>query len=48
MEDDVKFLYYKKLLIFGSEGVGKTTLSSILEDHPFKEERPSIQGKSFN
>ena len=30
MEIDSKFLCQKKLLVFGSEGVGKTSLSSIL------------------
>lgn len=43
MEDDVKFLNYKKLLIFGSEGVGKTTLIKVLNDN--KEVDPSEDSK---
>lgn len=41
MATEQNFLYHKKLLIFGSEGVGKTTLTSILEDNDFEEELPT-------
>ena len=48
MEEEIKFLHYKKLLIFGSEGVGKTTLTDVLEDNTFKAEKPSKQSKLYN
>ena len=41
MATEQNFLYHKKLLIFGSGGVGKTTLTSILEDNDFEEELPT-------
>ena len=43
-EEEPKFLSKKKLLIFGSEGVGKTSLTSVLRDNDFKEEEPSVEG----
>lgn len=43
MEIDSKFLCQKKLLIFGSEGVGKTSLSSILNSNEFNEEEASTE-----
>ena len=44
MEEEFKFLYHKKLLIFGSEGTGKTTLTNILDFNTFKEEKPTKDG----
>jgi GTPase SAR1 family protein len=43
MENRSKFLYQKKLLVFGSEGVGKTSLSSILNRNVFNEEEASTE-----
>ena len=43
MEIDSKFLYQKKLLVFGSEGVGKTSLSSILNSNEFNGEEASTE-----
>lgn len=37
----MEFLSYKKIIIFGSEGVGKTSLVSRFECNNFKEESPS-------
>ncbi len=34
----MEFISYKKIIIFGSEGVGKTSLTSRFENHYFKEE----------
>lgn len=44
MEGQPNFFPTKKLLIFGSEGAGKTTLTSMLKDNDFKEESPSKEG----
>ena len=41
MESQVKFVSYKKLLIFGSEGSGKTSLTKRLEKGSFQEESTS-------
>lgn len=43
MEIDSKFRNQKKLLVFGSEGVGKTSLSSILNSNEFNEEEASTE-----
>ena len=40
-----KFVLYKKLLIFGDEGVGKSTMSLILQCNEFEEEEPSEGSK---
>jgi len=48
MEVDFKFLPAKKLLIFGTGGVGKTTLTAVLEDNVFKKETPTEDGKLYN
>ncbi len=34
----MEFVFYKKILIFGSESVGKTSLTSRFENKTFKEE----------
>ena len=44
MEGQPNFFPTKKLLIFGSEGAGKTTLTSMLKDNDFTEESPSKEG----
>jgi GTPase SAR1 family protein len=45
MENIPKFFNFKKLLIFGCKGVGKTTLTSALINNAFIEEEPSKEGK---
>ena len=45
MKAEPRFLSVKKLLVFGSEGAGKTTLTSVLEDKCFKEEKSTSEGK---
>ena len=47
METKIEFVSYKKLIIFGSEGAGKTSLTSRLESGSFKEESPSTDCKIF-
>lgn len=37
----MEFVSYKKIIIFGLQGVGKTSLTSRFENHYFKEEAPS-------
>lgn len=37
----MEYVSYKKIIIFGIEGVGKTSLTSRLENKFFKEEDPS-------
>jgi GTPase SAR1 family protein len=45
MDEKLKFILFKKLLIFGAQGVGKTTLSSVLLHDSFKDEESSKNGK---
>jgi GTPase SAR1 family protein len=40
----MEFISYKKIIIFGSEGTGKTSLTSRFENNFFKEENPSTNG----
>lgn len=40
MENENKIIF-KKVVIFGSEGSGKTSLTSIFDNKTFKEESPS-------
>ena len=44
MENPIKYAIYKKLLIFGSEGSGKTSLTKRLEKGSFTEESHSENG----
>lgn len=45
MEYITKFVNFKKLLIFGTEGVGKTTMTTVLAENNFQEEEPSKESK---
>ena len=47
MENPIKYASYQKLLIFGSEGSGKTSLTKRLEKGSFTEESHSENGKIF-
>ena len=44
MDNSPKFVIFKKLL-FGAEGIGKTTLTSVLQHNSYSEEEPSIESK---
>ncbi len=44
MESPIKYASYKKLLIFGGESSGKTSLSKRLEKGTFTEESHSENG----
>lgn len=37
MENNLKFILYKKLLIFGASNSGKSTLTFMLENNSFDE-----------
>lgn len=37
-----EFGFFKKIIIFGSPGSGKSSLTSIFENKIFKEEKPSV------
>ena len=47
METPIKYTSYKKLLIFGSESSGKTSLTKRLEKDTFQEESHSENGNIF-
>ncbi len=44
METDQEFSVFKKLLIFGSPGSGKTSLTERLDKNYFVDTPPSIEG----
>lgn len=41
MEPKDEYVFFKKVVIFGSEGSGKSSLTSIFETKSFNEESPS-------
>lgn len=45
MEQEPKFILFKKLLIFGGKGSGKSTMSMILDKKEFNDEEPAIEGQ---
>ena len=45
MENSLEFVSYKKVIIFGAESVGKTTLTKSIEKGVFTNESHSEQGK---
>ena len=45
MENNLKFILYKKLLLFGAIGSGKSTLTFMLENNGFVELDPSEESK---
>ena len=45
MEDTPEFVSYKKVLVFGAEGTGKTTLTKCFEKGAFSEETHSDKRK---
>ena len=47
MKKKSDFIKYEKLLIFGTENSGKSTLSYYLERNKFNEEKPTEEGKHF-
>ena len=45
MENNLKFVLYKKLLIFGPSNSGKSTLTFMLENNGFAEIQSNEEGK---
>ena len=43
--DGIEFASYKKLIVFGSEGTGKTSLSNRIERGSFTNETHTDNGK---
>lgn len=43
MDNSDRSILFKKLLIFGAEGVGKTTLTFVLQHNSYSEEEPSVE-----
>ena len=41
MEQKDEYIFFKKVVIIGSEGSGKSSLTSIFENKSFKNEEPS-------
>lgn len=41
MESDNEYIYFKKIIIFGTEGSGKSSLTSMFEKKEFTEEAHS-------
>ncbi len=45
MEKSKEYASFKKVLIFGAVGVGKTTLTNYIENDTFSEESPTEDSK---
>ena len=45
MNNQTEFTKYEKLLIFGTENSGKSTLSYYLEKNQYKDQSPSTECK---
>ena len=48
MDEKIEFASFKKVLIFGTGGSGKTSLVQRLKNGSFSEESPSDRGNIFN
>ena len=48
MDEKIEFASFKKVLIFGTGGSGKTSLVQRLKNGSFSEESPSESGNFFN
>jgi GTPase SAR1 family protein len=45
MNSDMEFISYKKLVIFGAKGSGKTSFINTIQDKKFEEDSVSEDGK---
>ena len=43
MEAQVEYISFKKVLMFGDQGTGKSTLSNLLEKEKFLEDIPKTK-----
>ena len=48
MESSPEFVSYKKVLVFGSNGTGKTTLTKYIEKGSFSNETHTEKSKNNN
>ena len=46
-DNNSEFVSYKKVLVFGAESTGKTTLTNQFKNDKFSEEKPTIDGNLF-
>ena len=46
-DSDIDYFSYKKVIIFGSQGSGKSSLTSRLEKGSFSTENPTEDGNIF-
>ena len=46
-EDENAFISFKKVIIFGAKGAGKTTLSKMIETRQFSNESPTEESKKI-
>ena len=46
-EEEIEYVSYKKVIIFGSQGSGKSSLTSRLEKGSFSTENPTEDGNIF-
>ena len=46
-EEEIEYVSYKKVIIFGVEGSGKSTLSKSLETGKFSEQTPTKDSKIY-
>ena len=44
-EDELEFISFKKVIIFGAKGTGKSTLSKVIETGKFSEVSPNEDSK---
>ncbi len=47
MENSPEFISYKKLVVFGAEGVGKTSLTKSIEKGNFSEDITHSESRKF-
>ena len=45
MENSPEFISYKKVILFGAESSGKTSLAKMFEKGKFSDESPTQSGK---
>ena len=46
-DEDLELVSFKKVIIFGAKGTGKTTLSEMIETGKFSNESPTEESKNL-